>query len=94
MRDAITIIIVILIILGLFYVGERIVEETKKDPNESTPVLVGRGISDAGKDAGKTIIGAIDQLTSNKTEESIEEKVESDNETEKNVTEINIKSME
>lgn len=48
-------IIFVLVVLGIFYLGERIVKVTKEDPNETDTMLVGRGIAEAGIDAAETI---------------------------------------
>lgn len=54
------ILIAILVILGLFYMGERIVKETKLNPNESDTTLVGKGLAKSGTDAYDTIKNIID----------------------------------
>ncbi len=47
--------IIIIIVLGFFYIGDRIVDNTKQNPNKSNEELIGGGIAQAGKDAGRTI---------------------------------------
>lgn len=55
MPDFVGWIVIILIVLGLFYLGGNIVKVTKESPNEDTAKLVGKGLAEAGKQAGKTI---------------------------------------
>ena len=55
MGKYIGLIIFVLVVLGIFYLGERIVKVTKENPNETDTKLVGRGVAEAGIDATETI---------------------------------------
>jgi len=67
MAKSLNAILIILIILGLFYIGDKIVEVTKKNPDEKDAELVGRGLAEAGKEAGKTIIEIVDHVMKENT---------------------------
>lgn len=64
MNKYITLMVFVFIILGLFYLNERIVIVTKENPNETNSKLIGTGIAKAGIDAADTLVTIGKHLTS------------------------------